>query len=78
MDTQKKDMPLFIKIENYNEIKELMNMIKKKVEESKDYLGRIYELKEEEDKIIEGWDNILQSLEEKMEFIDGKLVEPGV
>ena len=78
MDTQKENMPLFIKIENYNEIKELMDMIKKKVEESKDYLERIYELKKEEDKTVEEWDNILHDLEKKIEFIDDKLVEPGM
>ena len=77
MDTQKENMPLFIKIENYNEIKELMDMIKKKVEESKEYLERVYELKSEEDKTIEDWDNVLHALEEKIEFIDGKLVEPN-
>jgi len=77
MDTQKENMPLFIKIENYNEIKELMDMIKKKVEESKEYLERIYELKSEEDKTIEDWDNVLHALEEKIEFIDEKLVEPN-
>jgi len=78
MDDQKENMPLFIKVENYEEIKELMDMIKKKVEESKDYLERIYELKKEEDKTVEEWDNILHDLEKKIEFIDDKLVEPGM
>ena len=78
MDNQKENMPLFIKVENYEEIKELMDMIKKKVEESKDYLERIYELKKEEDKTVEEWDNILHDLEKKIEFIDDKLVEPGM
>jgi len=76
--TEEKIAPLFIKVENYREVLELMRSIKKKVIESKATLEKIYELKGEEDLKIEEWDDILKDLEKKVDFIDEGLFEPKV
>ncbi len=76
--SEEKNAPLFIKVENYKEVLELMRSIKKKVVESKANLEKIYELKGEEDLKIEEWDDILKDLEKKVNFIDDGLFEPKV
>lgn len=76
--SEEKSAPLFIKVENYKEVLELMRSIKKKVAESKSTLEKIYELKGEEDLKIEEWDDILKEIEKKVSFIDDGLFEPKV
>ena len=69
------ETPLFIKVENYKEVIELMRSIKRKVEEAKATLERIYTIKSEEDVKIEEWDDLLRDLEKKTSFIDETLIE---
>ena len=69
------ETPLFIKVENYKEVIELMRTINKRVEEAKANLERIYTIKSEEDIKIEEWDDLLRDLEKKTAFIDETLLE---
>ena len=70
-----KETPMFIKIENYKEVIELMRMIRKKIEEAKINLERIYNIKNEEDIKIEEWDDLLRDVEKRIIFIDDVLLE---
>ena len=72
---EEKDAPIFIKVENYKEVIELIRSIKRKVEEAKANLERIYTIKSEEDVKIEEWDDLLRDLEKKTTFIDETLLE---
>ena len=72
---EEKEAPIFIKVENYKEVIELMRWIKRKVEEAKANLERIYTIKSEEDIKIEEWDDLLRDLEKKTTFIDETLLE---
>jgi RPA family protein len=72
---EEKETPLFIKVENYKEVTDLMRSIKRKVEEAKATLERIYAIKSEEDVKIEEWDDLLRDLEKKTAFIDDTLLE---
>ena len=72
---EEKETQLFIKIENYKEVIDLMRSIKRKIEESKTNLERIYTIKSEEDVKIEEWDDLLRDLEKKTTFIDETLLE---
>ena len=72
---EEKEAPIFIKVENYKEVIELMRSIKRKVEEAKANLERIYTIKSEEDIKIEEWDDLLRDLEKKTTFIDETLLE---
>ena len=69
------DVPLFIKVGNYKEVIELMRAIKRKIDEAKSNLERIYTIKSEEDVKIEEWDDLIRDLEKKTGFIDETLLE---
>lgn len=69
-------MPVFIKIEEYDDVLKLMKMIRKKLEEAKATVLKINDLKNEEDHQLEMWDNALAEVEKKIDFIDSSLNEP--
>ena len=69
-------MPVFVKIDEYNEVLDLVSLIKKKIEDAKDTLHKINDLKNEEDHQLELWQNALGEIEKKVEFIDSSLNEP--
>ena len=75
---EEKSASLFIKVENYREVIELMRTIKRKVEEAKSLLEKIYAVKGEEDAKIEEWDDLLKDIEKKTSFVDESLFEPRV
>ena len=70
------NMPVFIKIENYKEVIELITNIKSKVNESKKYLERIESLKSEEDAKISEWEDVIKGIEDKIDFVNATLMEP--
>ena len=71
------EMPVFVKIDEYKDVLEVMNMIKNKLEEAKETLGKINELKNEEDAELELWHSGLEEVERKIDFIDRALFEPA-
>ena len=70
------DMPIYVRIEEYRDAMEVVNMIKNKLVEARKVLEKINELKNEEDMELERWENGLEALERKMQFIDKALFEP--
>lgn len=69
-------MPVFVKVEDYHEVLNLMKTVKKKLEDAKETLLKINELKNEEDHQLEVWQNTLAEVEKKVEFIDQAFNEP--
>lgn len=69
-------VPVFVKIEDYKNVLELMEKLKKRLADAKQMLEKISEMKREEDAIIESWQNDIEKVEEKIEFIDRTLFEP--
>ena len=69
-------MPVFVKIDEYNEVLDLVSLIKKKIEDAKDTLHKINDLKNEEDHQLEMWQTTLAEVEKKVDFIDHSLDEP--
>jgi len=69
-------MPVFVKIDDYNSVLELMRAIRRKMDEAKETLGKINELKNEEDHQIEMWQSALVEIEKKIEFMNQSLNEP--
>ena len=69
-------MPVFIKIEEYDDVLELVKIVKQKLEEAKSTLLKINDLKNEEDHQLEMWQNTLSEVEKKIDFIDNSLNEP--
>ncbi|MBI2650962.1 hypothetical protein HYX01_00640 [Candidatus Woesearchaeota archaeon] len=70
------EAPVFVKIEDYKDILEVMELIKGKLAEAKTTLHEINELKKDEDAEIEFWNATLMDIEKKLESIDRNLFEP--
>ncbi|MEA2038161.1 MAG: hypothetical protein U9O94_11745 [Nanoarchaeota archaeon] len=68
---------VFVKIDNYKDVLNTVGLIKDKLNEAKDTLAKIRELKHQEDSELEGWDNKLNDIEGKVEGIDNILFEPS-
>lgn len=68
--------PVFVKIEKYTEVNEAINSIKSKLEEAKTTLRKINELKTREDEEIKGWQEELDKMEQRINFITEKLSKP--
>jgi len=69
-------MPVFIKIDDYNQVLEMVKVVRKKIDDAKDALLKIHELKNEEDHQLEMWQATLAEVEKKVDFIDHSLNEP--
>lgn len=69
-------MPVFVKVEEYENVLGLVKTIRKKLDEAKETLHRVNELKNEEDHQLEIWHNTLEEVEKKVDFITNSLNEP--
>ena len=70
-------MPVFVKIEDYNEVLNVMNMIKNKLKDAKETLGKLNEIKNGEDSEVELWKTNIEEVERKVDFVDKTLFEPS-
>ncbi len=71
-----KDKNVFVKIEEYNEILDIVALINQKVKEARTILGKINDLKNQEDLELDVWKNSLDDVERKLRYIDQTLFEP--
>jgi phosphomevalonate kinase len=69
-------MPIFVKVEEYEEVLSIIDDVKQKIADAKKTLIKINDLKNEEDHQIETWQNSLEEVEKKIEYIDNSLSEP--
>ena len=70
------EAPVFVKIEDYKDILDVLELIKDRLAEAKRTLGDINELKNDEDAELELWSSKLAEIEKKLESIDRTLFEP--
>jgi hypothetical protein len=71
-------MPVYVKIEEYKEVLEILSVVKTKLAEAKAILGEIEDLKVKEDSEIESWKIGLEDVDEKVKFVDQTLFEPDM
>ncbi len=76
-ELSKEGAPVFVRIEEYKDVLYIMKMIKNKIDEAKETLGKINELKNEEDAELELWHTGLEEVERKVAFVDKVLFEPS-
>ncbi len=69
-------MPVFVKVDDYDGVLEIIGLLRKKLGEAKETLLKVHELKNEEDHQIELWQNTLAEMEKKVEFVHHSLSEP--
>jgi hypothetical protein len=67
--------PLFVKIDDYKDVIDIMTLIKKKINDAKSILVSINDIKAQEDSEIEQWNNKIEDIEKKIEYIDKNLFE---
>lgn len=71
------DMPVFVKVEDFKDALDVMNMIRLKIEDAKKTLEKVHELKSEEETELELWHTSIEEVERKIDFVDKTLSEPG-
>ena len=76
MREQRSGMPVFVKVDEYKEILDVLEMIKSKIKEIRAALGDINSLRNEEDAELAMWNNTINEIEKKIEGIDRIMFEP--
>lgn len=76
MIEKEETMQVFVKVDEYKNVLDIMNMIKNKLADAKNTLGEINRLKNEEDAELELWHTSLEEAERRISFIDKALFEP--
>ena len=76
MDHKTGEAEVFVKIEDYKDTLEVLEVVKDKLEEAKRTLEDVHALKHDEDSELELWNSTLKELERKLEAIDRTLFEP--
>jgi peptidoglycan hydrolase CwlO-like protein len=67
--------PLYVKIEDYKDIVDIMTLIRKKIQDAKGILNSINNLKNEEDVEIEQWNMNIEEINKKIDFLDRTLFD---
>ncbi len=71
-----KEAPIFIKIDQYKDVLDILHLAKSKIREARVLIEKINELKNAEDTEIKTWQNSLDEVEKRVMFIDKSLFEP--
>jgi len=71
-------MPVFVKIDEYRDVLEVLDLLNKRLEKAREVMARINDLKNEEDSELEIWERELAEIEKKLDFMNRTLVEPGM
>ena len=74
----RKEQPVFVKLDEYKDLTDIVNLARDKIQQAKSVLNRINQLKDQEDTEFEAWKNELADMEEKLNDIDKRLMEPVV
>lgn len=73
---EQKGMPVFIKVDEYKEVLDVLDMIKSKLKEIRSTLDNINALRNEEDTELAMWNNSVNEIEKKIDSIDKMMFEP--
>ena len=76
MKEQKVGAPVFVKVNEYKEILDVLEMIKAKINEMHETLGKINDLRNEEDAEVSMWNNTIDEIEKRVNDIDSMMFEP--
>ena len=76
MKEQKSGMPVFVKVDDYKEMIDVLDMIKHKVKDIRGTLSAINALRNEEDAEITMCNTAIDDIEKKIGEIDSMMFEP--
>ncbi len=71
-------MPVFVKIEEYRDVLEVLNLLNKRLEKAKEIMARINDIKNDEDAELDLWESEITEIEKKLDFMNRTLTEPGM
>jgi hypothetical protein len=71
-----RDQNVFVKIDEYKDILDIIALINEKVRDARVILAKINDLKNQEDTELNAWKNSIDDVERKMKYIDQTLFEP--
>src|SRR3989344_6091575 len=70
-----KDNTLFVKIDKYKESMRTLNLIKESLMSTEHILGKLHQIKSQEDSEIEQWHEQIKRIKQNIVFIDKNLFE---
>ena len=68
--------PVFVKVDDYKDVLDIVDLIKTKLDDAKKVIHQINELKNQEDSELELWYQEVEDITRKVDFIDKTLLEP--
>ncbi|MBW2971426.1 hypothetical protein KY359_00170 [Candidatus Woesearchaeota archaeon] len=68
--------PVFVKVDEYKDVLDILDLVKNKISEAKSTLREINDLKNQEDSELAIWSKEIGDIERKVDFIDQTLLEP--
>ena len=70
------DKPVFVKVDEYKDILDILELTQDKVRKARAMLSKIQELKLQEDRALDTWKHDLDLVESRVQEIDQKLFHP--
>ena len=69
-------MPVFVKLEDYKDIMDIIALAKDKLKQARMLLQKITDLKTREDQQLDTWSKEISEVEQKIDDIDKALLQP--
>lgn len=69
------DKPLFVKIDEHEDLKDMIRLVKNKIVESRQTLSMINQLEQQEAAELEAWNNEIEDVEKKIQYMESTLFE---
>jgi len=73
--TERKNAPVFVKVNEYQELLDILDVMKQKLKTTQNTLDKIKELKTQEDSEIREWEKSLGEVSKRIAFIDKTFFE---
>ncbi len=70
-----KNVPVFVKINDYKEVLDIVDVMKQKLKETHESLEKIKMLKAEEDRELQEWERNVSEINKRLAFIDSAFFE---
>ena len=71
-------MPVFVRIDEYKDVLEVLRLLEKKVQQAREIIVNINELKNQEDAELAMWQSGLSEVEKRIGAVGSTLLEPSM
>jgi len=70
------EAPVFVKIDDYKEVLDVLDLARDKLKQARDTLDRIDAIKQKEDAEFVEWRTAVDEIERKLDGVDSTLLQP--